>query len=302
MIFFLFFQIFMVLPYLHGGELITYARGNEVIDIDRLAPTDVMFYQTSSAFTYSAAQIKDRVNRTILLADIFGARLDKISDLFKTSVREPAVRNTSFANLVSTKYMGIPESADIAKRQVATELLHKDSALGGVYFTLANGDVYLGEPYADQAQLPRLNYADRDWYKGVSSTNETYISSAFMSASTRAPKAAIALPVYDTDRKTTLLGYWLGLINIKMICKDIKDVYLPEGQELIVTDHHGTEMYNSGKYNYSKILTFPVISQNDSKIIGTIANATLRELDGNVVAISYPVVVNSHVWNITTIK
>ena len=43
-----------------------------------------------------------------------------------------------------------------------------DKDFENVYFLLPNGNVYIGEPYENQKQLPRLNYADRDWYKGIS--------------------------------------------------------------------------------------------------------------------------------------
>jgi hypothetical protein len=68
--------------------------------------------------------------------------------------------------------------------------------LGSFYFTLPNGDVCLEEPYLRQKQPPRLNFADRDWYKGVSTTNDTYISSVFTSASIHAPAIAIVAPVH----------------------------------------------------------------------------------------------------------
>ena len=41
---------------------------------------------------------------------------------------------------------------------------------------MPNGNIYMGEPYSHQKQLPRLNYVDRDWYKGVTALNNTYIS------------------------------------------------------------------------------------------------------------------------------
>ena len=83
------------------------------------------------------------------------------------------------------------------------------------------------EPYSAQEQLPRLNFADRDWYKGVIKINETYVSSVFFSASSRAPATAIALPVYQDDSNIKLMGYWVGIVNIGPLWKTIKDDYLP---------------------------------------------------------------------------
>lgn len=245
--------------------------------------------------------LQNRTKQTMVLADVFATRIDEITNLLETTSSYPAVRNISYANLVSNEFMGIPESSDIEKRNVAKYLIKNESILGGVYFTLPNGDVYLGEPYSAQEQLPRINFADRDWYKGVSRTNETYISSVFFSASTRAPATAIALPVYQDDSSIELIGYWVGIINIGTLWKNIKDDYLPGAQELNVIDHEDTEMFNSGKYNYTEIQSAPSFYENGNVTMIYKDSTTIRILEGNVVAISYPIHIRSHVWTVTTI-
>lgn len=265
-------------------------------------PNDLIVSQNAEGLKNSIIQdLQNRTKQTMVLADVFATRIDEITNLLETTSSYPAVRNISYANLVSNEFMGIPESSDIEKRNVAKYLTKNESILGGVYFTLPNGDVYLGEPYSAQEQLPRINFADRDWYKGVSRTNETYISSVFFSASTRAPATAIALPVYQDDSSNELIGYWVGIINIGPLWKNIKDVYLPGAQELNVIDHEGTEMFNSGKYNYTEIQSAPSFYENGNVTMIYKDSATIRILEGNVVAISYPIHIRSHVWTVTTI-
>ena len=263
---------------------------------------DLFVYQNAEVLNNSTMQdLQDRTNHTKVLADVFATRIDEITDLLETTSRYPAVRNISYANLVGTEFMGIPEFSDIEKRNVAKYLLKNEPILGGIYFTLPNGDVYLGEPYAAQEQLPRLNFAERDWYKGVSKTNETYISSVFFSASTRAPATAIALPVYQDDSNIKLMGYWVGIVNIGPLWKTIKDDYLPGGKELNVIDHEGTEMFNSGKCNYTEIQSAPSFYENGNVTMIDKDSATIRILEGDIVAISYPIHIRSHVWTVTTI-
>lgn len=111
----------------------------EIIDVNGFfkISDDSLVYQTANAVKNSTTQdVRDRTSQTKLLADIFATRIDKITDLFETSSRHPAVRNFSYANLVGTEFMGIPESSDIEKRKVAKDLLQKDPILGGAYFTL----------------------------------------------------------------------------------------------------------------------------------------------------------------------
>lgn len=271
-------------------------------DLTRNITSDFIEISNAEGLNNSTMQdLQDKTNHTKVLADIFATRIDEITDLLETTGRYPAVRNISYANLVGTEFMGIPEFSDIEKRNVAKYLLKNESILGGIYFTLPNGDVYLGEPYSAQEQLPRLNFADRDWYKGVSKTNETYISAVFLSVSTRAPATAIALPVYQDDSNIKLMGYWVGIVNIGPLWKTIKDDYLLGGKELNVIDHEGTEMFNSGKYNYTEIQSAPSFYENGNVTMIDKDSATIRILEGDIVAISYPIHIRSHVWTVTTI-
>jgi hypothetical protein len=70
-----------------------------------------------------------------------------------------------------------------------------------------------GEPFSYQQQLPKLNYADRDWYNGVTATNSTYISAVFMSASIHAPAIAIATPVYALQDNNNNNQKYLGPVH-----------------------------------------------------------------------------------------
>lgn len=264
---------------------------------------DLFAYQNAQGLNNSTMQdLRDKTNQIKMLADIFETRIDKIAHLLETTSEYPPVRNISYANQIGTEFMGIPESSDIGKRNAAKYLLKNEPILGGVYFTLPNGDVYMGEPYSAQKQLPRLNFADRDWYKGVSKTNETYISSVFLSASTRAPATAIAVPVYQDDSKIKLVGYWVGIINIGPLWKTIEDHFLTADQDLNVVDHEGTEMFNSGKYNYTEIQSAPFFSENSNATIKDIDGAAIRILEGDIVAISYPIHIYSHIWIVTILQ
>jgi cache domain-containing protein len=271
-------------------------------EVSRSEVNDLFVYQNAEGLNSTMQDLQDKTNQTKILANIFETRIDNITHVLDTTSEYPSVRNISYANLIGTEFMGIPEASDIEKRNTAEYLLKNEPVLGGVYFTLPNGDVYLGEPYSAQKQLPRLNFADRDWYKGVSKTNETYISSVFLSASTRAPATAIAVPVYLDDSKIKLVGYWVGIINIGPLWKTIKDHFLTADQDLNVVDHEGTEMFNSGKYNYTEIQSAPSLNENGNATVIDSDNATIRILGGDIIAISYPMHIHSHIWTVTILQ
>ena len=269
-------------------------------EVSRSEVNDLFVIQNAESLNSITQDLQDKTNQTKILANIFETRIDNITHLLETTSQYPSVRNISYANLIGTEFMGIPEASDIEKRNTAEYLLKNEPVLGGVYFTLPNGDVYLGEPYSAQKQLPRLNFADRDWYKGVSKTNETYISSVFLSASTRAPATAIAVPVYQDNSKIKLVGYWVGIINIGPLWKTIKDHFLAADQDLNVVDHEGTEMFNSGKFNYTDIRSAPSFNENGN--VTVIDSAAIRILEGDIIAISYPMRIHSHMWTVTTLQ
>ena len=66
--------------------------------------------------------------------------------------------------------------------------------------------------------------------------------------------------------------------------------------------HKGTEMFNSGKYNYTEIQSAPSFYENGNAAPIDSDSATIRILDGNIVAISYPIHIRSHVWIVTILR
>lgn len=186
-------------------------------------------------------------NMVKLLADMVRDRVYDAVNLLEMTSKEPAVQNVSFANFITKQYMGIPSNMDLPKRQVAQDILARDNDFGTIYFLTPRADVYIGEPFPDQKQLPRLNYADRDWYKGVFATNNTYISEVFMSASIHRPATAIAIPVYsfqdDTTSKTNnklISGYWVGIVDLRSIQQSIRNLNFTNSERVLVVDHNGT--------------------------------------------------------------
>jgi hypothetical protein len=179
-------------------------------------------------------------------------RLHDAVNLLEITSKDPIIQNVPFANFITKKYLRIPSNTDIQKRVIAQDILARDKDVRNIYFLIPNADVYFGEPFSYQQQLPKLNYADRDWYKGVTATNSTYISAIFMSASIHAPVIAIATPVYAlqnnndntiSSKKTAnklISGYWVGMVDLSSIQESIKNLNLTNNERIVVVDHNGT--------------------------------------------------------------
>jgi Cache domain len=190
-----------------------------------------------------------------LLSSVIETRLNKSTAILEITSNLPEVTNISYANAITEKFMGIPQDLDLQKRNVATDVLTLNKDIATIFFLTPKGDIYMGEPYSNQIQLPRLNYADRDWYKGVTRTNDTYTSTVFLSAAIRVPSIAIAVPVYENSvesgsvninqTSSPVVGYWVGILNLTKIKEDLSGLnLLSHDNEVILVDHNGTQVVN----------------------------------------------------------
>ena len=61
-------------------------------------------------------------------------------------------------------------------------------------------------------------------------------------------------------------------------------------------------MFNSGKYNYTEIQTASLFNENANAAAIDRDNATIRILEDNILAISYPIRMHSHIWIVTILQ
>ena len=201
-----------------------------------------------------------------LFSDLVHDRINSIIDTLKYTSKNLAFSTLPYLANVSEAHHGIPDTLDSDKRQSLDKILKINPDIASIYFVLPNGNIYLGEPYSHQKQLPRLNFADREWYVGVTALNKTYVSSVFLSASINAPAIAIAVPVLnnshnsisDLDNNDEFLGYLVGIVNLKLVNELIQNITSDKSNRFFVVDKNGTELVSS---------------------IDTSANGTLKQFD-----------------------
>jgi hypothetical protein len=198
-------------------------------------------------------------NSTILLrllANILETRINRTAALLELTSKLPEVRNVNYVSSITKEFMGISQNLDLQKRKIAQYILEQDKDIASIFFTTPTGNVYMGEPFSDQKQLPRLNYADRDWYKGVTKLNDTYVSAVFLSAAIHAPAVAIAVPVYGNDTRSDddgightlshILGYWVGIVDLNRIKEDLVGLgFISGNSRILIVDHNGTQVLDT---------------------------------------------------------
>ena len=253
-----------------------------------------------------------------LLASVIETRLNRSTAILEITSKLPEVTNISHANAITEKFMGIPQDLDLQKRNIARDILAQDKDIATIFFLTPRGDIYMGEPFSDQIQLPRLNYADRDWYKGVTRTNDTYTSAVFLSAAIHVPAVAIAVPVYGNimesnvnldvnNTSQSIVGYWVGILNPEKIKEDLSALeLLSHEDEVILIDHNGTQVFNisTRTMNLSSPSSFDNQSLKSYSQLQSVKNALDGKLGATIEMLNnirkivyyYPVQSQPHKW------
>lgn len=228
-------------------------------------------------------------------------KIDEAINVMKATGDEPEVRSVDSLPLISTAQMGIPQDADTAKREVAKRILAEHKDFASIFFLTLEGDLYMGEPFEQQRQLPRLNYSDRDWYQGVSSTDDAYTSSVFMSAAINEPAIAVAVPVSAQDggdERAGTIGYWVAIVNLDTIESGVRDMQ-NDDRRVIFVDHNGTEIADSAREPSTKrteLRSFADLQGVKAALAGK-SGSLSESVDGKNMLVSYaPLNANPHTW------
>ncbi len=308
-------------PFLYFESLLkTIAQIDTTTEIRQQPPSD----QNQTGLGVETPEIIEGSNiSTILklLSTVIETQYNKSATILEITSKLPEVTNISCANAITEKSMGIPQDLDLQKRNIARYILEQDKEIASIFFLTPKGDIYIGEPYSDQQRLPRLNYADRDWYKGVTRTNDTYVSAVFLSAAIHVPAIAIAVPVYRnitgndvsvSVNQTALpvVGYWVGILNTAGIKGDLLSLnLLNRNNTVLLIDHNGTQVFDI-LARTTTVVSSPAISDNQNQSLKSFSHlrsvknalegksgSVLETIDDVKTTIYYyPVEMHPHKW------
>ena len=201
----------------------------------------------------TAQSTVDRSLIVKLLADNLEDRFNKSAAILEITSRLPELKNVSYANSIDTTLHGIPQDLDIEKRKIAQDILTADRDFEVIFFLLPNGDMYLEEPYSNQQNLTRNNFAFRDYYRGAVSTGETYLGNVVISASSGLAQANIAVPIYsagknsNSDNATSLSGVWVAGLNLTVFSESLQSLNLTNEERIVYVDQYGQKIADSDK-------------------------------------------------------
>ncbi|HSA74779.1 MAG TPA: cache domain-containing protein [Candidatus Nitrosocosmicus sp.] len=141
----------------------------------------------------------------------------------------PQVREVPLMEVLNqtlTTLHGIPQDADIQKRLIAQYILSSYKDFQIVIFVMPNGDIYLEEPYSRQVMSTVTNLGFRDYFKGVTDTNEIYIGNPSQSVSSGQLQSVIAVPVLSLEDNSTMVGIWAGGLDFETLNEELQSINL----------------------------------------------------------------------------
>ncbi|MDW0212492.1 MAG: hypothetical protein QOA12_11065, partial [Nitrososphaeraceae archaeon] len=138
--------------------------------------------QANININYNSTESNSIQNNISLITNILAKnlenRIQKAGAILEITSKLPQVRDVPYAHLLNqtlNTLHGIPQYADIEKRQVVKNILSSNNDLYEIFLLMPNGNMYFLEPYSIQQTLTLNNFAFRDYFQGAIKTNDTYL-------------------------------------------------------------------------------------------------------------------------------
>jgi len=204
---------------------------------------DTTVNQTSKINESSISHLDDRLT---LLSEVLENKIQKAASILETLSIVPEVYKIPFADKINSTLKGISEDTDMAKRQIARNILSKFSDdLVSVLFLMPNGDVYLYEPYTRQKNLTKTNFSFRDYFNGALLTNDTFLGDVIVSYASGLKQAQLANPLFNLESRNksiSLDGVLSAGLNFKTFDKILQTINLTNQERLVFLDNNGTRI------------------------------------------------------------
>jgi C4-dicarboxylate-specific signal transduction histidine kinase len=246
---------------------------------------------------------------TNILAKNLENRIQKAGAILEITSKLPQVRDAPYADLLNqtlTTLHGIPQDADIEKRQVVKNILSSNSDLYEIFLLMPNGDMYFLEPYSIQQTLAVNNYAFRDYFQGAIKANDTYLGNVHTTAAASGVRTAkIAVPVYSLKDNSTIVGVWAGSIDFGILNKELQSLNLTsldDNARVVYVDSNGQKVADSDVNKSTTPESFANLNSFKAAISGQ-AGSTIDTVNNTKMLVAYqPVKVFNNTWAVLLIQ
>jgi C4-dicarboxylate-specific signal transduction histidine kinase len=270
------------------------------------------FFEPSSAqasinTNYNTTDSNSIQNNISLITNILAMnlenRIQKAGAILEITSKLPQVRDVPYAHLLNqtlNTLHGIPQYADIEKRQVVKNILSSNNDLYEIFLLMPNGNMYFLEPYSIQQTLAVNNFAFRDYFQGAIRTNDTYLGNVHNTAAASGVRTAkIAVPVYSLKDNSTIAGVWAGSIDFNVLNKELQSLNLTSldnSTRVVYVDSKGQKIADSD-INKSAIPESYANLKGFKAAIGGQTGSTIDSVDNTKMLIAYePVNAFHNTW------
>ena len=268
-----------------------------------------MFFEPVSAqadiiTNYNTSDSHSTQNNNSLITNVLAKnlenRIQKAGAILEITSKLPQVRDVPYAHLLNqtlNTLHGIPQYADIEKRQVVKNLLSSNNDLYEIFLLMPNGNMYFLEPYSIQQTLTLNNFAFRDYFQGAIKTNDTYLGNVHTTAAASgASTAKIAVPVYSLKDNSTIAGVWASSIDFSVLNKELQSLNLTsleDSMRVVYVDSKGQKIADSDKNKSTIPESFSNLNGFKAAIGGQ-ASSTIDTVDNTKMLVAYQPVNTFH--------
>ena len=260
--------------------------------------------QESISINYKNMHSNSTQNNISLITDILAKnledRIQKAGAIFEITSKLPQVRNLPYAHLLNqtlNTLHGIPQNADIEKRQLVKNILSSINDLYEIFFIMPNGNMYFLEPYSIQKTLSKNNYAFRDYFREAIKGNDTYLGNGLNTAAASGIRTAqIAVPVYSLKDNSTIAGVWAGSIDFNVLNKELQSLNLTslgDSTRIVYVDSKGQKIADSDISKSTIPESFSNLTGFKAALSGQ-TGSTIEKVDNTKMLVAYQPVKKFH--------
>jgi hypothetical protein len=237
---------------------------------------------------------------TNILANKLENHIQKAGAILEITSKLPQVRNLPYAhllNLTLNTLHGIPQNADIEKRQLGISIISSNNDLYEIFFIMPNGNMYFLEPYSIQKTLSKNNYAFRDYFREAIAGNDTYLGDGLNTAAASGIRTAqIAVPVYSLKDNSTIAGVWAGSIDFSVLNKELQSLNLTslgDRTRVVYVDSKGQKIADSDISKSTIPESFSNLTGFRAAVSGQ-TGSTIEKVDNTKMLVAYQPVNKFH--------
>lgn len=261
---------------------------------------------TEQALAKQSQDILDQKTATAsALAGRFQLRIQDATNVLQVTAANDEFLTINNSDDVSEQYNGIPIGLEEAKRNLARDVIQNYGNFETVAFVLPNADIYILEPYDRQLSLPRLNFADREWYQKTIETGEPYAADALISTATYHRVIPISVPVYSPDG-SSLSGMVVGAMDLSVLEQQLrKELVLSGNTRVVYVDDKGNAIEDVSQRtidSYSEITSLAHLQSVKDVIAGQTRYVTENVDNVQTLTVYRPVVVDGRDWGVLVMQ